>query len=59
MNKPMKLVRRSTMLTLGDLVVAVSSCSHNTVEAAAAINDLLGRRCVTLAPRRRKLRVTI
>lgn len=59
MNKPMKLARRSTTFTLGDLILAVSSCSHNTVEAAAAVNDLLGRGHVTFAPRRRKLRVTI
>jgi len=58
MNKSMKRVRRATTLTLGDLVLAVSSSSRNTTETAAAINDLFSRGRVAL-PAHRKLRVII
>lgn len=51
MNKPMKTAARS-QFTLGDLIVAVSACSHNSREAALAVADLqrLGR--VVLGHRR-------
>ena len=40
MNKPMKTAARS-QYTLGDLILAVSSCSRNSREASLAIADLL------------------
>ena len=40
MNKPLKTAVRS-QFTLGDLIVAVSSCSRNSREASIAIADLL------------------
>ena len=59
MNKPMKLFPRRSTLTLGDLVLAVTSCSRNTCEAAAAINDLFGRGRVALPTARKKLRIIV
>lgn len=56
MNKPLKTNRRAP-LTLGDLVVAVSSSSRNGNEAAAALADLFQSGRVSLSGRRRKVRV--
>jgi hypothetical protein len=47
MNKPLKISRRS-QFTFGDLVVAVSSASRNSFEAALAVTDLLKSRRVIL-----------
>ncbi len=40
MKKHVRKVHRS-QLSLGDLILAVSSCSRNSREAAAAVADLL------------------
>ena len=40
MKKHIRKAHRS-QLSLGDLILAVSSCSRNSVEAAAAVADLL------------------
>jgi len=47
MNKPLKTAPRS-QFTLGDLILAVSSVSRNSGEAALAVMDLLGSRRVVL-----------
>lgn len=57
MNKPLKTSHSRSGLTLGDLVLAVSSSSRNSRETAAAITDLLCRGRVCLAGRRIRLRV--
>jgi len=51
MNKPMKTAARS-QFTLGDLIVAVSSSSHNSREASLAVNDLLRSGRVVVGLRR-------
>jgi hypothetical protein len=57
MNKRLKTSNAHSKLTLGDLILAVSSSSRSSRETAAAITDLLrsGRAC--LSDRRCKLRV--
>ena len=57
MNQPMKTSSPRHLLTLGDLILAVSSSSRSHRETAAAITDLLrsGRACHS--DRRCKLRV--
>lgn len=57
MNKRMKTSSPRASLTLGDLILAVSSSSRGHRETAAVITDLLrsGRAC--LSDRRCKLRV--
>jgi hypothetical protein len=57
MNKRLKTSNAHASLTLGDLILAVSSSSRNSRETAAAVTDLLrsGRAC--LSNRRCKLRV--
>ena len=52
MNKPLKTSRRHTHLTLGDLILAVSSASHSNRETAAAVTDLLRSGRVSLAAQR-------
>jgi len=49
---------RSRSLTLGDLIVAVSSSSRNSLEAAAALTDLFesGRVCLSRSTRRMRRR---
>ena len=57
MNKSLKTSNPHSTLTLGDLILAVSSSSRSSRETAAAVTDLLrsGRAC--LSNRRFKLRV--
>lgn len=57
MNKPLKSSQPRISLTLGDLILAVSSCSRGPRETAAAITDLLRRGRVGLSDRRYRLRV--
>jgi hypothetical protein len=57
MNKPLKTSHARSGLTLGDFILAVSSSSRNSHEAAAAITDLLRKDRVCLSDRRCKLRV--
>lgn len=41
MKKNSQILKKST-LSLGDLILAVSSCTKNTKETVAAVADLLG-----------------
>ncbi len=50
MNKPLKSARRAN-LTLGDLILAVSSSSHNSREATLAVMDLIRSHRVVLGGR--------
>ncbi len=54
MKKQMRKVHRS-QLSLGDLILAVSSCSRNSREAAAAVADLLESGQVRLLSRGQKV----
>ena len=58
MNKSLKSTQRRHSHTLGELIVALSSSSRNSREAAAALTDLLNSKRVCLSNRRRRLRVT-
>jgi broad specificity phosphatase PhoE len=42
MKKTNVLLKPRTTLSLGDLILAVSSCSKSTKETVAAVADLLG-----------------
>ncbi len=55
MKKHLNKVHRS-QLSLGDLILAVSSCSRNSREAAAAVADLLESGQVRLLSRSQKVR---
>ena len=57
MNKSLKTSQSHSGLTLGDLILAVSSSSRNNRETVAAITDLLRSGRVCLSDRRCKLRV--
>jgi hypothetical protein len=57
MNKHLKASHRRSHFTLGELILAVSSSSRNSREAAAAVTDLLRSGRVGLSDRRCKLRV--
>jgi hypothetical protein len=41
MKKRSQILRRSKKLSLGDLIVAVSSCAKNSRETVATVADLL------------------
>lgn len=57
MNKRMKISASRSGLTLGDLILAVSTSSRSHRETAAAITDLLRSGRAGLSDRRYKLRV--
>jgi S-adenosylmethionine:tRNA-ribosyltransferase-isomerase (queuine synthetase) len=42
MKKHTQILKTSQNLSLGDLILAVSSCTKNTKETVAAVADLLG-----------------
>ena len=42
MKKNSQILKPSQKLSLGDLILAVSSCTKNTKETVAAVADLLG-----------------
>ncbi len=42
MKKNTQILKTRPMLSLGDLVLAVSSCTRSTKETVAAVADLLG-----------------
>ena len=58
MNNRLKTSQPRSGLTLGDLILAVSSSSHSSRETIAAVADLLGSGQVRLTHRRCKVRVT-
>ncbi len=62
MNKAMKKnsqILRSQKLSLGDLVLAVSSCTKNTRETVATIADLFGSGQVKVEDNGRFLRAKV
>ena len=42
MKKPSHILKPRQTLSLGDLILAVSSCTKNTKETVAAVANLLG-----------------
>ena len=44
MKKPSQILKPRQTLSLGDLILAVSSCTKNTKETVATVADLLGLR---------------
>ena len=58
MKKHLRKVHRS-QLSLGDLILAVSSCSRNSREAAAAVADLLESGQVRLLGRGQQCRARV
>jgi len=42
MKKNTQILKTRSKLSLGDLILAVSSCTKNTKETVAAVADLLG-----------------
>lgn len=58
MKKSLKSTNRSAM-TFGDLVLAVSSCSRNLNETAAAVADLIESGRVRLTNNGRALRARV
>ena len=42
MKKKSQILKSPQQLSLGDLIMAVSSCTKNTKETVAAVADLLG-----------------
>ncbi len=42
MKKNSQILKNSQKLSLGDLILAVSSCTKSTKETVAAVADLLG-----------------
>ena len=42
MKKPSQILKPRQTLSLGDLILAVSSCTKNTKETVAAVANLLG-----------------
>jgi hypothetical protein len=58
MKKSLKKVNRSNY-SLGDLILAVSSCSRNNREAIAAVVDLLDTGRVCLNSQGRKVRARV
>ena len=42
MKKNTQILKNRQTLSLGDLILAVSSCTKNTKETVAAVADLLG-----------------
>ena len=42
MKKTSQILKSPQQLSLGDLIMAVSSCTKNTKETVAAVADLLG-----------------
>lgn len=58
MKKPLRKTNRAT-LSLGDLILAVSSCSKNNRETVAAVADLLESGQVRLQSGGRKVRARV
>jgi hypothetical protein len=55
----LKKSQRATTMSLGDLILAVSSCSKNNREAVAAVADLLETGKVRLNAGGRKVRAHV
>ena len=59
MKKHQRKIHRSQPLSLGDLILAVSSCSKNSRETVAAVADLLESGQVRLQSGNRKIRARV
>jgi hypothetical protein len=59
MKKNTLILKPRTKLSLGDLILAVSSCTKNTKETVAAVADLLGSGKVRVQSNGRFLRAKV
>jgi hypothetical protein len=59
MKKNTLILKPRTKLSLGDLILAVSSCTKNTKETVAAVADLLGSGKVRVQSNGRLLRAKV
>jgi hypothetical protein len=59
MKKNAQILRPRTKLSLGDLILAVSSCTKNTKETVATVADLLGSGRVRVENNGRFLRAKV
>jgi hypothetical protein len=59
MNKNPQILRRSQTLSLGDLILAVSSCTKSSRETVATVADLLGSGRVRVEDHGRFLRAKV
>jgi hypothetical protein len=54
-----QIIRPRTRLSLGDLILAVSSCTHSSTEMVAAVADLLASGRVRVKDNGRLLRARV
>jgi hypothetical protein len=59
MKKNTQILKNRQKLSLGDLILAVSSCTKNTKETVAAVADLLGSGQVRLQSNGRSTRARV
>lgn len=59
MKKNTQILKTRPKLSLGDLILAVSSCTKNTKETVAAVADLLGSGQVRLEDNGRSTRAMV
>ncbi len=59
MKKNTQILKARPKLSLGDLILAVSSCTKNTKETVAAVADLLGSGKVRVQSNGRFLRAKV
>jgi hypothetical protein len=59
MNKNSQILRRPQKLSLGDLILAVSSCAKSSRETVATVADLLGSGRVRVEDHGRFLRAKV
>ncbi len=59
MKKNTQILKPRTKLSLGDLILAVSSCTKNTKETVATVADLLGSGQVRVENNGRLLRAMV
>lgn len=59
MKKNTQILKPRTKLSLGDLILAVSSCTKNTKETVATVADLLGSGQVRVENNGRFLRAKV
>ena len=59
MNKNSQILRRPQKLSLGDLILAVSSCTKSSRETVATVADLLGSGRVRVEEHGRFLRAKV
>jgi hypothetical protein len=59
MKKNSQILKPAQTLSLGDLILAVSSCTKNTKETVAAVADLLGSGQVRLENNGRMTRARV